>query len=204
MSINGLTNEVLKRDIAGAPHKAGIGGFSQTPLVMGADQVQYRVRRTDADGRVLADASISDLTRDAAAENNMVTSSLNLLVKYIPTEVITLYVATLSAAPALQDAFPRVNTVDIYWGFTIITPLLLFLIYVNKRATSGLRPVVPEARQWPWWQLTAATFAFMVWALAVPGNPYVSGETAAVLAGLGAVFISMILNLLEPIFQRKS
>ncbi len=196
MSINVLTSEVLRRDVASRPKENGIGGYD--PEELPAGQPPYIVRRG---GAAAYSSALSQLEGEEVDRNNMVTGSLNLLVKYIPTEVITLYVATLSAAPALQDIFPRISTGDIYWGFTIITPLLLFLVYVNKRATSGLSPV-PPTREWPWWKLIAATLAFMVWALAVPGNPYVSGETAAVLAALGAVFISMLLNLLEPIFER--
>lgn len=199
MSLNVLSSEVLKRDMDSQARVAGRGGYDVEELAAG--QPRFLVRRGAAEGALLSQATISHLSADAD-QNNTVTSSLNLLVKYIPTEVITLYVATLSAAPALQDVIPSLQTTDIYWGFTVGTPLLLFLVYVNKRATAGLKPVPPRT-EWPWWKLGAATVAFMVWALAVPGNPYVSGETAAVIAALGAVFISMILNLLEPIFEKK-
>lgn len=201
MSINVLTSEALKRDMAADARRVGTGGRGAAALAV--DQPRFLVRRGAAEAPMLTKDDLSGLD-DEVAERDTVTGSLNLLVKYIPTEVITLYVATLSAAPALQDVFPYIRTNDIYWAFTIITPLLLFLIYINKRATSGLRPIIPARQQWPWWKLIAATVAFMVWALAVPGNPYVSGETAAVLAGLGAVFISMILNLLEPVFEKAS
>lgn len=200
MSLNALSSEVLMRDMDARARVAGRGGYDVEELAPG--QPRFLVRRGAAEGAVLSQATISHLSADAD-QNNTVTGSLNLLVKYIPTEVITLYVATLSAAPALQDLFPSLRTSDIYWGFTIVTPLLLFLVYVNKRATSGLTPV-PDKSEWPWWKLFASMIAFMVWALAVPGNPYVSGETAAVVAALGAVFISMILNLLEPLFERKN
>lgn len=199
MSINILTSEVLKRDVDHKGKSAGVGGYDPEELMDGRPRFQVR----SGGSATLSTPVLSQLDGEAADRDNMVTGSLNLLVKYIPTEVITLYVATLSAAPALQELFPRIRTNDIYWAFTIMTPLLLMLIYINKRATSGLTPVPPTNR-WPWWKLFAATVAFMVWALAVPGNPYVSGSTAAVLAGLGAVFISMLLNLLEPIFEKPN
>lgn len=200
MSLNSLSSEVLKRDIHARARVPGIGGYDMEELA--PDQARFLVRRGAAEQSMLSHATLSHMSADAD-QNNTVTNSLNLLVKYIPTEVITLYVATLSATPALQELIPGVQTRDIYWAFTIVTPMLLFLVYVNKRATSGMTPV-PEMREWPWWKLGAATVAFMVWALAVPGNPYVSGETAAVIAALGAVFISMILNLLEPIVERRT
>lgn len=198
MSLNLLSSELLKRDIDARARVPGVGGYDAEELAAG--QPRFLVRRGGAEGAMLSQHTLSRLSAEAD-QNNMVTGSLNLLVKYIPTEVITLYVATLSATPALQELFPGVQTKDIYWAFTIVTPVLLFLVYVNKRVTSGLSPA-PPMRQWPWWKLGAATVAFMVWALAVPGNPYVSGETSAVIAALGAVFISMFLNLLEPIFER--
>ncbi len=200
MSLNTLSSEVLKRDIDANARVPGIGGYDVEELPAG--QARFMVRRGAAEGTLWSQSSLSHLSADLD-QNNAITGSLNLLVKYIPTEVITLYVATLSASPALQEIFPGIHTGDIYWAFTIVTPVLLFLVYVNKRATSGLTPV-PAVREWPWWKLGAATIAFMVWALAVPGNPYVSGETAAVIAALGAVFISMILNLLEPVFERHT
>lgn len=199
MSLNVLSSEVLKRDMDAQSRIAGRGGFDAEEVAAG--QPRFLVRRGGAEGALLSQSTISQLSSELD-QNNTVTGSLNLLVKYIPTEVITLYVATLSAAPALQELFPSLQTSDIYWGFTIVTPLLLFLVYVNKRATSGLTPV-PDKSLWPWWKLFASMVAFMVWALAVPGNPYVTGETAAIVAALGAVFISMILNLLEPVFEKK-
>ena len=138
MSLNMLTSEVLKRDISTGTRVPGIGGYDVEDSGNGP---RFLVRRGGADGTMLSQSTISRLSSEAD-ENNMVTGSLNLLVKYIPTEVITLYVATLSATPALQEVFPRVQTGDIYWCFTIITPLLLFLVYVNKRATAGLTPEV--------------------------------------------------------------
>jgi hypothetical protein len=49
--------------------------------------------------------------------------------------------------------------------------------------------------------MCAATVAFIVWALAVPGNPYLSGAASAI-AGLGAMLTSSLLQLMTPIFER--
>jgi hypothetical protein len=49
--------------------------------------------------------------------------------------------------------------------------------------------------------MCAATIAFLVWALAVPGNPYLAG-TASAVAGLGAMLTSSLLHLVTPIFER--
>ena len=45
------------------------------------------------------------------------TSALNALVGYIPTEIITLYVAALSAEAALHAAFSAIDAAAILWFF---------------------------------------------------------------------------------------
>ena len=127
-------------------------------------------------------------------------NALKALIKYIPTETITLYVASISAAPALHSAVPVMDTTKIYWFFVILTPAILFLVYAGKRKAKTL-PAFPQLREWPWWKLIAATIAFSVWALAVPNNPFIHGDGGAVLAGLAAVFISTILSLFDRIFE---
>lgn len=199
MSINVLTSEALEREIKRLP---GVGGGADNTLRYGEGDLLYAEPAGMSHRPALLDQRTSPVNQ-IGARGSTVTDSLNLLVKYIPTEVVTLYVAAMSAAPALRSQFPTISSANIYWAFGILTPILLFLVYVNKRATAGLQ-IVPHPREWPWWRLTAATIAYLVWALAVPGNPYIAEPAAAVLAGLGAVFISTVLNLLEPVFERRS
>ncbi len=140
---------------------------------------------------------------EVSIQNNQVTITLNALVKYIPTEIVTLYVAAASATPSLRVAIPVVDGKLVYWGFAALTPVLLILMYASKRASDGIPPL-PKAKELPWWKMSAATVAFLVWALAVPGNPYVLGDSGAVIAGFGAIIISTLLTLLEPIFERPA
>ena len=135
------------------------------------------------------------------ADDNRVTNALNALVGYIPTEVITLYVAALSAQAALHAAFNAIDAATILWFFVALTPVLLLLIYLSKVAATG--DALPGPKQWPWWKMCAATIAFFVWALAVPGNPYLK-DAAAAIAGLGAMLVSTLLNILTPIFERPA
>jgi len=175
MSINSLTNDELRRERVSKSATA-----AASPVEVAADAAPPR----------------------AAKEDNKVTSALEMLTKYIPTESITLYVAAVSAAPAIASITSGIVTgVILYWGFAVLTPLLLLLVLMSKRASDG-QPPVPK--RWPWWKLVAATIAFLVWALAVPNNPYVQGDAAAVVAGFGAILISSILSLLEPIFDRPA
>ena len=123
-----------------------------------------------------------------------VANTLAVLIKYIPTEVITLYIAaiaTLETSQMRPEAF--------YWFFVMFTPLCYWLVFVGKCRENRIK-VRATLSLWPWWGMIASTFAFSVWALALPNAPYVNSETTA-LAGLGALFISMLLSLLEPIVR---
>jgi hypothetical protein len=138
---------------------------------------------------------------EVVIQSNSVNNTVNALVKYIPTEVVTLYVAAVSATPSLKTSFTFISSGLIYWLFAVMTPVVLLLIYASKRASEGLT-VLPPVKELPYWKMAAATVAFLVWALAVPGNPYIIGEGGGVVAGFGAVFISTVMSLLEPIFER--
>ena len=147
-------------------------------------------------------AALLPLATQAPVEPTNGSKALDSLARYIPTEAITLYVAACSVLTALKDKVPPTSAVCVYWSFVILTPLLFLIIFVGKRRTAGMS-ALPAVPQWPWWKLIASTVAFAVWALAVPGSPYLQGEVGGVLAGFFALFVSTFLTLLEPIFESK-
>ena len=179
MSINSITNDEIRRWSNSRPQ----------PITKSLDIA--------APNEVMA----RRITTELSLQDNQVAITLNALVKYIPTEIVTLYVAASSTTQSLRTAMPFIDARLLYWGFTALTPVMLVLMLASKRATDGLS-VFPKGREMPWWKLTAATVAFMVWALAVPGNPYVAGDGAPIVASFGAIIISTLLSLLEPIFER--
>lgn len=120
-------------------------------------------------------------------------TAINALVKYIPTEVVTLYIACVSALPAVKSDFSEVTAVRMYWVFVALTPVFFILVYYNQLAVAN-QPF-PKLSQWPWWRIVASTIAFSVWALAVP-NDFFSTNTAGVLSGIGAAFVSTMLSLI--------
>ena len=126
-------------------------------------------------------------------------SALDGLVKYIPTESITLYVAATAAIKSITDAFPWLTADCLYWGFVGLTPILFLLVYMGKRRSQNL-PVLPQQSiQWPWWKLIACTVAFAFWALAVP--PLVATEGGKFVAAFGALFISTLLSLIGAVVE---
>lgn len=151
-------------------------------------------------GRVYESYSSTAETGNTIEEAG-VTSAIDALFKYIPTESITLYVATISALPALGKVWIVINAWHVYWFYIILTPILVILIYISKYKQKHHK--IPSISVLPWWPLISATVAFAVWALAVPGNPYIDGEQQGVLAGLGALFCSTIFSILEGIFGKR-
>lgn len=137
---------------------------------------------------------------DPASQGKATEGALAALTKYIPTESVTLYVATVSAFPAFKDTIPSLNPSTVYYFYVVLSPLLLLLMFWRQRALAD-KPLGSPAN-WPLWRMSASTIAFAVWALAVPENGIITGEGAAVLAALGALFVSTVLNMVAPIFER--
>jgi hypothetical protein len=139
------------------------------------------------------------LAAKAPVESTKGSNTLDSLVRYIPTEAITLYIAACSVMAALKDKVPPGIPYWVYWAFVILTPLLFLIIFAGRRRSDGL-PAFPPFRALPWFTICASTIAFGVWSLAIPGTPYLKGEVGGVLAAFLALFVSTFLTLLEPIF----
>lgn len=136
----------------------------------------------------------------AAPAKNALSSALDALTTFIPTEVITLYVAVLAANTAAPT--PVIAPLTVYVIFVCATPVLLLLLFLGKWVQQQSPPAaLPPPGQWPWWKMAAAAIAFSVWALAVPGNPLVSGGGATV-AGILALAVPMLLTVVTPIIER--
>jgi hypothetical protein len=131
-------------------------------------------------------------------------NALDFLVKYIPTESATLYLAAVSGAGAIQSVLPFFTPVVSYWFFAILTPLLLLMILAGKRRTEGLRPLPADPKLWPWWSMFASLVAFIAWGLAVPANPYNTSPSRGAAFAFLAVFVSTALSLLEPLVGPKA
>lgn len=152
--------------------------------------------------------AINTLSPEQPLQQNQATNVLDSLVKYIPTESITLYVAASSAMDGLKSQFNFINEERTYWFFGLLTPILFLLIYVGKRRSANIRPLFPrELKALPWWKLIASTIAFLAWALAIPNAPYLhtpNNVAGGAVAAFLAIFISTFLSVLEPIFETQN
>lgn len=147
-------------------------------------------------------ADISMTVRAQGAGGGDTSSALEKLVKYIPAEVVTLYVAALGAMPTIQNA---ISGADAKWAFWIsvgATPLLCLIVFGGKRRAGGQSPF-PGLRDWPWWGMFSATVAFLLWGCTVPSSAYLTSESAKVIAAFGAVLASTLLSVLEPLLGPK-
>jgi len=134
-------------------------------------------------------------TGAAAPPKDSRQEALDSLTKYIPTETITLYVAAMAAASALVQVWKYLTPLTIYWTFAFLTPVLFVLFKLTESTKLTLDKGF-------WFDLIAATVAYLIWALAVPGNPYAITPEAAVAAAFGALFVSTILQRIEMIIKR--
>jgi hypothetical protein len=144
-------------------------------------------------------------------------TALNVLFGYIPTEVVTLYVAfqtalqpakppaapagTTSAAAAAVTASPTAMWIT-FWCFFAATPFVVWVVFASKLKDAG-KPLPAGYDTWPVWEMTAALLSYCAWAFALPGSPF--GEFpwySSALAGLAVVLASTVLGLLAPLFQR--
>lgn len=170
---------------------------------LAASRLVNEMRRSGRALEVAATAAmpVSEDTVDGAQAD--VQNALSALVEYIPTETITLYIATIGAQPVLAHTLGTLTKAAVYWSFVTLTPVLFALVYAGKRHAAGERRW-PGWRQWPWWPTIAATIAFTTWAVAVPGGPYLTDDNGRVLAGLMAIVVSTLLGVVGRVFAAPS
>jgi hypothetical protein len=144
-------------------------------------------------------AAVQPIAAASPVQKTSGTTALDGLVKYIPTESITLYLAATAAFSSLTKPSPTLGPMYLYWGFVVLTPILFLLIYLGKRRSQNL-PLLPDTIWgWPWWKLIASTIAFMVWALAVP--PLVEGDLGKITVAFGALLVSTLLSLIGAVVE---
>ena len=139
--------------------------------------------------------------QQAPSGKGNIETALNVLFGYIPTEIITLYVAVL-AAVGVEGKVTRTEWTS-FWVFILATPIVVWLVYGAKLKNLDL-PLPLSYGEWPVWEMFAATVAFAAWAFALPQSPFaVFAWYSSALSGVVVLIASAILGLLAPLFQRK-
>jgi hypothetical protein len=129
-----------------------------------------------------------------------VTAALAVVVSYIPTEVLALYVAILAA---VND--PQNPSASLVWGifvaFLIATPIIVWMVYAAKVRSEG-KPLPKQLRQWPIWEMVAGTVAYAAWAVSLPDAVILESlGWPTPLAAVIVLTISAALGLFAPLFQ---
>jgi hypothetical protein len=133
--------------------------------------------------------------------SNPVTTAMKVIATYIPTEVLTLYVAVLAAVANPKDESHSAEWITFY-TFLAVTPLVVWIVYATK-VKSANKPIPLNPAQWPLWEMIAATIAYTAWAFALPNSPFTSlGGNTQALAGVIVLVVSTALGLVAPLFQR--
>jgi hypothetical protein len=114
---------------------------------------------------------------------------------YIPTEVLTVYVAVLAALAG--------STANAGWGaliaFLVATPIVVWLTYAAQvRTAKGHLPTALE--EWPRWEMLFGSIAFLAWAFALPQTPFAGFDWyTPALAGVAVLIVTTGLGLLAPV-----
>ena len=134
------------------------------------------------------------------ATQSSVDTALNVLFGYIPTEVITLYVAVLAAVQ--QTTAVSSTEWTTFCIFVAATPVVVWLVYGAKLL--HVKKTLPVSfGSIPVWEMFAATCAFAAWAFALPHSPFTSFSWySSGLSGVAVLVVSTVLGLLAPFFQR--
>lgn len=123
-------------------------------------------------------------TTQTLGENDKPDDYLGRLVKYIPAEIVAIYLAATGFVPAVDES--RQTWLWIIFGVcAFLTPIYFYLATQDKKNRKG--PLVK--------QVVLATVAFPVWVLAV-GGPF------AALAWYKSYVASIILILVTSIFGK--
>ncbi|MEX0754968.1 MAG: hypothetical protein WD556_07615 [Actinomycetota bacterium] len=178
-------------------------------------------RRDDDLGKVDDKPRTRSQTARATADDprtaSTATAALKSIATYIPTEVITLYVAILAALAPSNPSRPSAraeitstggtvaSSADLvaFWIFVALTPVVVWVVYATKvKNADGRLPSSPS--KWPWWEMVSATVAFVAWAYAMPDSVFTRFDWYT--AAIGSVIVlsvSTALGLLAPLFQRR-
>jgi hypothetical protein len=107
------------------------------------------------------------------------------LAKYIPAEIVALYLATKGVVPAAEPDRITILCV-IFWVCLVLTPI--YLAVTTREGAKG--PL--------WVQVILATIAFPVWVLAVGDGCFALPKGRAFIASLVLMFVTFIFGLIKP------
>ena len=130
-------------------------------------------------------------------------SALSTITAYVPTEILITYVAVVAAIAGTAVGASAAPSPQGLWvtfvAFLIATPVVVWLVYAGKLRTAG-KPLPRDIRDWPRWEMVAATVGYLAWAFALPSTPFTSfAWYNAGVAGVAVLITATMLGLLTPV-----
>ena len=129
-------------------------------------------------------------------------NALSAIAKYIPVEIVTLFLAGISLLPTSEMKLGWLTPSSLLWSLVVFTPFCFCFIFIGKYRAQSVGNPWPQLREYPWWKILAATIAFYVWAHAVPGAKLTADDMVKVWS-FGALFVSTIFTLIESMFPKN-
>src|SRR5262245_32554890 len=114
-------------------------------------------------------SEIAGAARGKNTPEDNIDTAIQTLITYIPTEIITVYLAALAAVRDSQRGSMTAEWI-VFKCFLVATPIVVLLVYIGKVINGQNK--FPWFREWPYWEMTAATVAFAAWAFALPDSPF--------------------------------
>lgn len=138
------------------------------------------------------------------AADTTITAAMKTIVAYIPTEIVTIYVAVLAAAPPAPPGKPEELLAWQLWAFGIFlftTPVAVWVLYAVKTKAGG-SPLPKSPGEWPIWEMAAATICYVAWAGAMPQSPLQSLGYGQALASVVMLVVTTAVGMVAPLFQK--
>lgn len=135
-------------------------------------------------------------TTDAPSREDV----LSGIAKYIPTEIVTLFLFALSLQTEAKTGVSNWITVkNIYWFLLLFTIPCFWLIFAAKWRAQNAN-AWPTWRDFPVWSCIAAVIGFAVWGPAVPKSGLLDPAWSPWIA-LAALLVSTVFSLVERAFK---
>jgi hypothetical protein len=138
----------------------------------------------------------------APASPSDAANTVRSIAAYIPSDVLTVYVAIVAALASTTTDAPSAWVA--FALFLVASPLAVWLVYAGQwKASQSKLPISPRER--PRWEMTASAIAFFAWAFALPETPFSSFSWYnPAIAGVVVLLVVTSLGLLRPLFIVQS
>jgi RsiW-degrading membrane proteinase PrsW (M82 family) len=129
------------------------------------------------------------------------TTAVEVVTRYVPTEIVTAYVAV--ATLVIRPGGPRTAQWVVFYVFFVLTPVMVWLFSATRARSAG-EPLPWHPGRWPVFELVIATVSFVLWAFALPSTPFEDFTWYQAVYGAAALIIgSLLIGAIAPVFRPK-